>query len=79
MFLPALAIFVWNRAQGDDRLQGLAAPTLALCLAMSLFGFTQYKQGSLVEAMHLVGLVGMVISTGWLFWFLLSLGGPARR
>lgn len=79
MFLPALAIFIWNKAQGVDRLQGLAAPTLAFTAFMSLGGFTQYKQGAMIEMLHLVGLVGTLLSVGWLLWFLLFLGGPAKR
>ena len=79
MFLPALAIFIWNRAQALDRLQGLAAPTLAFSALMSLFGFTQNKQGEVFELLHLVGMVGVFLSIGWLLWFLLFLGGPAKQ
>ena len=79
MFLPALAIFIWNRAQGVDRLQGLAAPTLAFSSFMSLFGFTQNKQGATFELLHLMRMVGVFLSIGWLLWFLLFLGGPAKQ
>lgn len=79
MFLPALAIFIWNRAQGVDRLQGLAAPTLAFTACISLGGFTQYKQGTLFELLHVVGLVGTFLSLGWVLWYLLFLGGPAKQ
>jgi hypothetical protein len=78
-FLPALVIFLWNRAKDRDRLQGLAAPTLAFCTFLSLGGFTQYKQGVVFETLHVVGLVGIFLSVGWLLWFLLFLGGPAKR
>lgn len=79
MFLPALAIFIWNRAQGVDRLQGLAAPTLAFTACISLGGFTQYKQGTVFELLHVVGLAGTFLSLGWVFWHLLFLGGPAKQ
>jgi hypothetical protein len=79
MFLPALAIFIWNRVQGVDRLQGLAAPTLALSGSISLGGFTQYKDGAVFEWLHLVGLIGAILSIGWLFWFLLFPGGRAKQ
>jgi hypothetical protein len=79
MFVPALIIFIWNRAQGGDRLQRLAAPTLALSASISLGGFTQYKNGALFELLHLAGLIGVFLSIGWLFWHLLFLGGQAKQ
>lgn len=79
MFLPALAIFIWNRAQGIDRLQSLAAPTLAFTAGISLGGFTQYKQGAVFELLYLAGLVGAILSLGWVFWHLLFLGGATKQ
>ncbi|MEM7665600.1 MAG: hypothetical protein AAF250_07055 [Pseudomonadota bacterium] len=78
-FIPTLAIYVWSKRSSPDRFLGLENPALIFALSLSLGGYAQYKSGALFEALYLAGATGLVISMGWLLWYWLFLGGPARK
>ena len=79
LFLPVLALLLWNKSQERDRFHGLALPTFIFASFVSLGGFAEGKSGVLLESLHAAGVAGTIISLVWIMTLLMTLWGAPER
>ena len=79
MFIPVLALVLWNRTQEQDRFYGLGLPMLVFISLFSLVGFAEDMSGSVAENLNTVGRIAVCIALFWIMTLLLTLWGTPKR
>ena len=78
-FLFLASIHFWNRRGPLDRFYGMSAPVTAVAGSFLIYGLALNGSGPFFEVLGALGLIGVVIALGYLFWILVPLGGPPKQ